>query len=107
MTRRLLIPVLAAAALALAGCGGGDGGGDGNGGTPGPGGIDTTDTLYQAGFSVCASASPAELKNEYITETTDPEEIGERVGISLVADPAEAEKAKQGCIAGMKSRAGD
>jgi hypothetical protein len=109
MSRQSLIGLVAACALALAGCGGGGGSGGGNTGVITEGGgagaeVDTNSTLYQAAYGVCSSASPAEIKNNYRTKSTKPEDIASDVSASLAGgNPLDQPNAKAGCLAGLKA----
>ena len=94
------------AALLLAGCGGGGGDGGGNGGGGGGGGANLQDnSVYQAENGVCASAPPEQLKNDYRTESTDPEDIADRVADTLAGgNPADEGPARQGCLDALKAQ---
>jgi hypothetical protein len=108
MKRQSLIPVVAACALAFAGCGGGGGGGGGGDGVitedQGTVEIDTNSTVYQAAFGVCSSASPKEIKSNYRTTSTKPDDIAHQVALNLAGGTPGAEaNAEAGCRAGLKA----
>ena len=98
------LPPLAAAALLAAGCGGGGGGG-GNEDGAGDGGVDTTNTVYQAAFGICASDDAATLKNTYRTPSDSPDDIAEAIATNLAGgNPDDEENARQGCKDGLASQ---
>ena len=112
MRRQSLIGVVAACALALAGCGGGGNGGGNTGGVieqgdQGGGDVDTNSTLYSAAYGVCSSASPDEIKSNYRTTSTKPNDIARDVAQNLAGgNPLDEPNARAGCLAGLKAYSG-
>jgi|SRR5215208_7692058 len=110
MRRQSLIGVVAACVFALAGCGGGSDGG-GNTGVilqgEQTGEVDTNSTLYSAAYGVCSSASPEEIKSNYRTRSTKPNDIAQDVAQNLAGgNPLDEPNARAGCLAGLKAYSG-